>query len=165
MSNIYWSWSNIPGSLKRIRQNITRGWNDSDCWNLQTTTSNFIIPRLKRLKEIVHGYPSMLIDNEEDNYDDGMKKWKEILDKIIYAFEVVSKDYDHISIKDAGGKLEFIPCDDRPEYSTLEYIGTEEQKKLHNQYVNEYHKAIEDERIKVQEGLQLFAKYYECLWD
>ena len=60
MSKIYWSWKNVSGSLNRIWQNITRGWNDSDCWNLDNTIAEFTLPRLKKLRETTTGYPSEL---------------------------------------------------------------------------------------------------------
>lgn len=165
MSKIYWCWTNIPGSLKRIWQNIIRGWNDSDCWSLSETFADFVLPRLKRYKEMVHGYPSLL-NIEDDNYEEGMRQWKEIIDKMIYSFEVISNDYDNVKMEDAGGKLDFVPIQNKDEkYSTIEYIGTEEQKKQHEFDLKQYTKAIKTERKKVNEGLMLFAKYYECLWD
>lgn len=162
MSKIYWSWSNISGSLKRVWQNIYRGWNDSDCWNMQITIADFVLPRLKRFKETVHGYPANII--ESDDYEEGMRQWKEIIDKMIYSFEVVSKDYDNIDLKDAGGKLEFVPIKDSDNCS-LEYIGTPEQIQQHEIDMKEYIAARKAEHIKVQVGLELFAKHYEDLWD
>jgi hypothetical protein len=186
MSKVYWSWRNISGSLKRIWQNLTKGWNDSDLWSLDHTIAEFMIPRLKRLQEIVHGHPCFDVDpcnpTEEEQHADGMKKWKEIIGKMIYAFEGVAFRLDAIEIKDAGGKLKFITKEPTPnplstilrsdpsdkedyKYSTLEYVGTEEQKKLHEQYIEEYRKACDEENKKIQEGIELFAKYYQNLWD
>lgn len=173
MSKIYWSWKNIPGSLKRIWQNLTRGWNDSDLWSFDHTISMFILPRMRRFKEIVHGHPCFVTDSlEEEKYDDDMKKWLEIIDKMIYAFEGVAFRLDDIEIKDAGGKLEFkdIEKKDDPENefvgcSTLEYVSTPEQKELHDQYIKDYRKECDIELVKIKEGLELFTKYFLNLWD
>jgi hypothetical protein len=176
MSKIYWTWKNIPGSLRRIWQNLTKGWNDSDLWSLDHTVAVYMLPRLKRFKEILHGHPNFYTDpanpTEEENFEDGMKKWKEIIDKMIYAFEGVAFRIDNLEIKDAGGILEFVKLDETTELgkkhigcSTLEYIGTEEQKKLHAQYMQEYREEYDKENQKIKEGLELFSKYFQNLWD
>ena len=164
MSKIYWCWKNLPGSLRRIWQNLTRGWNDSDIWNLDHTIAIFVIPRLKKLKEKTNGYPGSLEINESD-YEEGMIQWKQILDKMIYAFEGIAFRLDKIEIKSAGGKLEIVNDKSSDKYSTLEYVGTKEQKELHEQYMNKYKKDSEEEQKKIEEGLQLFTKHFQSLWD
>jgi hypothetical protein len=166
MSKIYWSWRNIPGSLRRIWQNLTRGWNDSDVWSLDHTIAEFTLPRLRRFKEVLHGHPCFEDLPEDAPVEDGMKRWKDIIDKIIFSLDCIVRDNDDIEIKDAGGKLTLVPAKDDPkEYSTLEYLGTEEQKKLHKQYMKEYRDQMTERCKKVQEGLDLFAKYFINLWD
>lgn len=65
------------------KQREERGWDDSDTWSLDTTIAKFVLPRLKRFKEVNIGYPSFLPSIEE---------WNEILDHMIYAVEVLSND-------------------------------------------------------------------------
>lgn len=68
---------------KKIRKQLEeRGFDDSECWNLYITISKFILPRLKRLKEIQHGHPVDLSENE----------WNKILDKMINSFKEILKD-------------------------------------------------------------------------
>jgi len=78
-------------AFKHYRQRLTRGWDDRELWNLDVTMAEFIYPRLKRLKEIQHGYPADL--NEEE--------WSEILDKMILAFKLI-KEEDYYIKKDPG---------------------------------------------------------------
>lgn len=75
-------WRSLKQNIKFFEQRRTRGWDDSDTWNLDTTFAMFIIPRLKRLKELTNGYPSDLT----------WKKWHNILDKMIVGFEVMTKE-------------------------------------------------------------------------
>ena len=58
-----------------------RGWTDEDTWSLDWTISKFILPRLKRFKEINTCYP----------YKQTKKSWDKKIDKMIKAFELASK--------------------------------------------------------------------------
>jgi hypothetical protein len=153
MSKIYWSWSNIGGSLKRVYQNIFRGWNDSDLWNLDWNIAEYILPRLKRLKEIKKGYPS--------NIDDP-KQWESILDKMIKSFEYIIIDSQDIELKDSGCDLK---CVGRDGNTYLEYVGTQEEKDLNEKYLNEYREKLIEREKEIEHGLYLFSKYFRNLWD
>lgn len=60
------------------KQRISRGFDDSETWSLDTTISSFIIPRLKRFNELKMNHPLNMTSDE----------WTEIIDKIILAFEL-----------------------------------------------------------------------------
>lgn len=129
-SPLYFSKKNLKGSFKRILQNIIRGWNNSDIWNLDGTICKFILPRLKEYRKNIRSYPTCIIANSsssdgynEEEFKFNVLKWKGIIDKMIFSFE---------------------------EYLTVGYsIGNKRNEK--------------DKQIS--EGLQLFAKYFQCLWD
>ena len=94
---------------------------EEDCWNLEVTLAKLIAPRLVKYKEInVYGYPLGFKDTEE---------WHEVLDKMIFSFEIVAISKD---VVDDGDN----------------WI--------------EKHEA---NNIKIQEGLDLFAKHFRSLWD
>lgn len=154
-SSIYWSWSNISGSLKRIYQNITRGWNDSDCWSLDYTIAKFSLPRLKRLKKMVHGHPGF-DENDKIEYEDGMKKWKSIIDKMIYSFECILNDNNDIECPNIKWKIED---------GYMKYDATEEEIKKHKIEMDIYFEKMKQRQKIIQEGLDLFAKYFQNLWD
>ncbi len=82
---------------------------DFDVWNLDYTLACIIHPALVRLKETKHGYPELwedgmvtshnwdrqlhfdFIDEEiEEKYL--IKKWNDIMDKMIYSFGVIMND-------------------------------------------------------------------------
>ena len=55
----------------------------NELWNLDTTIAEWILPRLRRFREISDGYPSVLSEEE----------WNEILDKIIHGFELIAGQF------------------------------------------------------------------------
>ena len=57
------------------KQRIENGFDDSETWSLRDTIANFIIPRLKRYKEV----SAMDIDEKR-------------IDKMLRAFELVVRD-------------------------------------------------------------------------
>lgn len=71
---------------KQLKEN---GFSDTETWSLDSTISKFIIPRLKRFKEVSNGFPG--------DIDMTAEKWSIILDKIIFAFEfhLVADDWSN----------------------------------------------------------------------
>lgn len=63
-----------------IEQRKTRGFDDSETWSLRDSIGQFILPRLKRYREIIDGF----IVNEDNFY--------EKIDKAIRAFELLVRD-------------------------------------------------------------------------
>lgn len=68
--------------IKHWWQRRTRGWDDSDTWSLDFTIAKFVLPRLKRFREIDFGHPSNTSE----------EAWYKILDKMIYAMEFNARD-------------------------------------------------------------------------
>ena len=64
------------------QQRLERGFDDSELWSLNGTITSFILPRLKRFKEITCDYPSDLSE----------KEWNNILEKMITAFEYLENE-------------------------------------------------------------------------
>lgn len=104
--------------IKWAFQKLCRGYADYEVWSLNSVIADFVIPRLKKLKIIMSGYP-VDIWNEKKSDEQAMKEWRRILDKMITAFELFSNDWE---------------CN-------------------------------EEKKQKVEEGLDLFRKYYINLWD
>jgi len=67
---------------KHLKQLKKWGFSDSETWSLNLVIAEFILPRLKRFREIDIGMPGCLTES----------KWEEILDKMIFAFENIVKD-------------------------------------------------------------------------
>jgi hypothetical protein len=68
--------------IKHRYQKITRGFSDDETWSLDVTIADFVIPRLKRYKQLANGYPPDLTE----------KKWKSYQNEMIWAFEHLQKD-------------------------------------------------------------------------
>ena len=64
-------------------QRKTVGFDDSETWSLDRTIISFILPRLKRFKEIHSGFPSNLTS----------KEWDKILDEMIEGFELIHESF------------------------------------------------------------------------
>ena len=116
--------------------------NPKETWNLDITLAKHIIPRLKKFKELENGYPGR---GEMDTPE----KWDEALDKMIQAFEYVI-DLDEYWLND-------------PRYDYTDIMFGDD-KELYESIVE--NKRMEDIRrlVAINEGLQLFAKYYMNLW-
>lgn len=66
--------------VKHRYQTIRYGYNDSETWSLYSTTAKFMLPRLKRFKELNCSYPVNLTPEE----------WDLILDELIWYLELLS---------------------------------------------------------------------------
>ena len=97
--------------------------NPKETWNLDVNLAKYILPRLKKFKELNNGYPG----REEM---DTPEKWDEALDKMIQAFEYVVNEFDWWT-------------------NNSEYGCFDEEKRI---------------QAVINDGIQLFAKYYMDLW-
>ena len=68
--------------VEYAKQRQLRGFDDSETWSLTDTICHFIIPRLKRFKEVNNGIPHPLT----------MDEWNTIIDKMLLAFELISRE-------------------------------------------------------------------------
>lgn len=168
---------------KRDHRKIDVEIENHDTWSLDHSLALIILPALIQLKDTKHGVPSEFGDvggaeyeqqlsfdfyKETNNwaFEESCKKWDEVLDKMIWSFQQLAiVDYDHLYhhgkaeydwVKDdtmyknpVTGKLEhtYKMLDKNPNDHYYDYVG------------NQLHEA------RVQEGLDLFAKYYRGLWD
>ena len=127
-----------------------------DAWSADSTLAFVIAPVLKKLRGMVHGYPGEFVTEEDEDGSEGMKKWKGILDKMIWAFEQVNENYEEQYF---SGEIDwgFEPCEDNKFISKM-CRGPNHTFKVDND-------AIAAHEAKMQEGFDLFAKYYRNLWD
>jgi len=88
-----------------------RGFDDSETWSLTDTICHFILPRLKRFKEVNASTPAKLT----------MDEWNAIIDKMLLAFELTTR---------------------------------EEGSRIWN----------DKESKQIEEGLDLFRKWFMALW-
>lgn len=91
--------STSANSEECVKQRMTRGFDDTELWNLDHTIVKFILPRLKEFKKLSKGsYPNEV--GTEEN-------WQEILEKIIVGLEYyLEKDrVMDITENEANGRM------------------------------------------------------------
>lgn len=139
---------------KYKRQRIERGFDDTELWSLDRTIAKYVLPRLIEFKKVANGYPANF-----DNFED----WIDVIDKMIYSFDHIinQEKYDEELEKELG----------------IDWVGYFDEKKLpdgnyeliHGENYNEelmttYRRMQEEESIRIQDGLDLFGKYFLNLW-
>ena len=174
---------NIPpypkkGNRRKIKIQIDR----HDTYSMFHTLAMIIYPMLLQLKEEKQGVPGIFADvggadyekqesfdfykeSYNDSFDKSCEKWDEILDKMIWSFgQLIDDDYDRI-YHHGEAKYEFV--DTEPMLNPV----TGKMEIMHQMvdtnpgehwYDHEGHMLHAD---RIQEGLDLFGKYYTNLWD
>lgn len=164
---------NLGGYPVKTRQrNISVKIDRYDTWNLDHTLALIILPALLQYKECCHGIPNDFADNSGNDdvngqmsfdfyqethreaFDQSVERWNETLDKMIWSFYQIIVDddsrYHHgeavYTHKKVTGDLSEV-VDTNPEDHWYDHKGHE----LHEQ--------------RIQEGLELFGKYFRNLWD
>jgi hypothetical protein len=151
-----------------------------DTWSLDSTLALIIYPALLQLKATKQGVPSEFASEPASNqetfdfyqeaYDDewkqGLERWDETLDKMIWSFEQLLKaDYDK---QYHHGKAEYDWVKTDKQYpnpvtgvmeATYKMVDTNPDAHWYDHVGHMKH----DERI--QEGLELFGKYFRSMWD
>lgn len=147
-----------------------------DTWNMDGTLAMIILPMLKQLNEHKHGAPGTMPAFEqvsgnngqrvfdfyeaENDYawEQGHAQWQVIMDKMIWAFEQIQPDYDwEEQYTIVEGELDW---DVYPEDEEKDAIPMRWKK----EYVIDWEGRAQH-AARIQEGLELFGKYYQNLWD
>ena len=151
-----------------------------DTWSLDNTLALIIYPALLQLKATKQGVPNEFasepasnqetFDFYQESYDDewkqGLERWDETLDKMIWSFEQLIKgDYDD---QYHHGKAEYDWIKTNKKYpnpvtgvmeATYKMVDKNPDEHWYDSVGHQKH----DERI--QEGLELFGKYFRSMWD
>lgn len=119
-----------------------RGWATRDAWSWTYHNTKVQIQVLKHLRDNNNGYPADIAKNKHWRIQEA--EWKIILDKIINAFELIEKDMN---------------CD-------LFNFGRDVKKEVIERCEKDGHKVMTNkQQDEIEEGLQLYVKYYRNLWD
>ena len=149
-----------------------------DTWGMDHTLALIILPMLKQVKANKQGSPSDLpefqqTDNQypqtcfdfyaegnDDAWAAGHKHWEEIMDKMIWSFEqVLDEDWDeqYWLVKPV------IDWDDIASKEGFDEKGLKEIKWKVRGECDWDGRMMHSQHIR--EGLELFGKYYQDLWD
>ncbi len=90
------SWTESRHWFRDTWQRLTRGYTDSDIWNLDTTIAKFVLPRLRALR-----------DGGGCGNPDGltMEEWNALMGEMIYAFEYYASSEDRICATSNSNEL------------------------------------------------------------
>jgi hypothetical protein len=171
-----------PYPRSNNRRKISIHIDDYDCWNLDVTLAQIILPSLLLLKKNKQGVPNSFAqvggedwDQQEcfDFYredlnewqDKAMQQWDVVLDKIIWSFYQIAyvdweQKYHHGDILLGRKKIKdsINPVTGNTEEMTqLVDLNPEEH------FFDKIGYDLHVERI--QEGLELFGKHYRDFWD
>ena len=154
---------------KRQYQKIRHGFALEESWDFYSHCATWSLPRLKHLRNNLNGHPAFLLQEadelnstRQEHFDfikdvtlnkDAHKKWEEILDKIIWSMENHDKEPDPIY---------------PPNYSHKQIIT--DLSDSGTSYESLDKRAIDFSPIykhgeRVQEGFELFGKFFRHLWD
>ena len=148
---------------------------------MDSTLAPIILPMLKQLRDTKHGSP--MVDMEDvpeymrttttEEYDsqkafdfynedvpegyDIHKRWDWVLNEMIFAFEHIIDDSWEDAFRSGEIDMQFVPCPDNPEISTMEY-GPNHTYKCDYEGMMQVYERIDN-------GLRLFGKYFRHLWD
>jgi hypothetical protein len=165
-----------PGAEQKKRVRID-AW---DTWNMAETLAEIILPMLKQLREDKHGspgdmpafsddtnhqWPQMTFDfyKEEDSkaWDLGHKQWEAVMDKMIWSFEQIVLDDRDSQFHSGTHDIRWVPvlnAQGAPTGNSQMVKGPNDTAVFDSEGYKKYY-------AKIQEGLDLFGKYYMNLWD
>ena len=145
--------------LKWFIQRRRRGFDDRELWSLDHTIAKYVYPRLKVFNKLskVSIASCFFADEEKIEHDDAdwavaKKNQKDAYDKIEQAFFYIL-DGDE-SVATYSGLGERCMDDNKVVFPTLD----EEEWKL-------YRKEMDRRAEVIEEGLEIFGKYFRTLWD
>lgn len=152
-----------------------------DVWSMDSTLSPIILPMLKELKRVKHGSPFSDLDDVPEHlqftehsewssqktfdfYNEGVEetdvgihvRWNWILDEMIWAFEQLNIDWEE-QYRSGVIDHKFVPTKSNPLlYST---------KQGPNHTYKADYVAMAKHQKRIDNGVRLFGKYYQGLWD
>lgn len=155
-----------------------------DTWNLDGTLAKIIYPALLQLKEQKQGVPNEFVNDvggedwkdqecfdfyketHTEAFNEACKGWDDALDKMIWAFQQLAEvDYDK-KYHHGKGEYEWVETDKlypNPISGKMEKTYQMLDKNPGAHWYDHVGHRLHEERI--QEGLELFGKYYRALWD
>jgi len=167
-------------SSRRVNVQIDK----SDTFSLDHTLACVILPALLQLKQTQHGIPTEFAMVGGEDYDDqlcfdwysetqkelfetvAVARWNEVLDKMIWSFQQLVLDDYETKYHHGTPKFDWVKSD--TQYTDPITGKTEDIYRMVDTNPNEHWYDIEGHKLheeRIQEGLELFGKYYTKLWD
>lgn len=168
---------------KGNRRKVNIHIDNYDTWNADHTLSIIILPMLIQLKESKQGIPNNFamvggedyLDQESfefykethsESFDQRVKEWQEVLDKMIWSFQQIAlEDYDE---KYHHGKADYDFVKSDKQFPNPITGKMEDTYQMVDKNPNDHWYDVEGHQLheeRIQEGLELFGKYFRALWD
>ena len=154
-----------------------------DTYSLDHTLALIILPALLQLKATKMGIPSEFADADgadydsqdsfdfykdthKDAFDEKSREWDQVLDKIIWSFQQIAlEDYE---TKYHHGKPEYDWVKTDQQFTNPLNGKVEDTFQMVDKNPTEHwtdYEGMRKHEERIQEGLELFGKYYRNLWD
>jgi hypothetical protein len=154
-----------------------------DTWSLDHTLAQIILPALLQLKASKMGVPTEFADvggadwesqdsfdfykeTHDESFNIACKRWEDILDKMIWSFQQIAIE-DHESLY-CHGKAEYDWVKTDQPISNPISGQVEDTFQMVDKNPTEHwtdYEGMRKHEERIQEGLELFGKYYRHLWD
>lgn len=152
-----------------------------DTWNMDATLSPIILPMLKQLHANKHGAPNVDDDDvpeelkstsatpKESKWDtdaNHFKRWDWVMEQMIWSFEQLQPDFDWEEQYTSGEcDWKFVPVDSEGnEVPKGEHKFSEMRHGPNHTYEIDW-EGRNKHQERITNGLKLFGKYYQSLWD
>lgn len=150
-----------------------------DTWSMDHTLAHIIAPMLKQLKETKHGSP--LVDDEDvpeklrstkarkkknewDTDSNWHKRWDWVLNEMIFAFSIYNTDWES-QFYSGEADLQLIPQDIKGNSVDEKDAEVYKMKRGPKDTFKVNQKGMDKFHARIQNGIRLFGKYYQGLWD
>lgn len=158
-------WSNIRYFFRTIKwgwQRATKGYSDSDVWDLDMFYSELMIASLSKFRTGTQGYPGHM---------DSIEEWYAILDKIIFLLKQANED-EPLEEKNELAEWYEEYLETRPLTLTKVENGNhiyvtdndDETKAKVKQYYKREEELYNIRTQKRKEAFELMAEYFGHLW-
>lgn len=139
------------------QQRVERGFDDTECWNLDYTIAAFILPRLKVFKQDTNGYPGV-------EPMDTPEKWDAALDEMIWAFDYIVNEDKYIDELEEKYHITWNSVD--PHKINKDFLkgNIGGPSALPDEERKAYYKDREALEERKDKGLKLFAEWFNSLW-
>lgn len=167
-------WVDKVKPKRKVKVHIDR-W---DTWSMDGTLSMIILPMLKQLHSSKQGAPytddedvpedlrstsAPAKENEWDTDANHFKRWDWVMDELVWTFEQLHPDNDWEK-QYQSGKIEFMSIPSKETSADGEPLTYQLVKHPSDTYECDYD-GIEAHNKRIKNGLRLFGKYYQNLWD
>ena len=164
---ITWFYKLLSWIHSKQKQKVKIKIDPWDSWNCDSTLSPIILPLLKQLRETKHGSGYIELEdvpehlrstaapakeNDWDTDDNHFKRWDWVLEELIWTFTQIKEDNWESQYHKDLGEIDFDSSkeDDTISWKRKPVIDWEGRNKHQERITN---------------GLKLFGKYYQALWD